>query len=258
MERARPYLLEVELARGTLNRIRNQLATWEQAGLVIPEPIRKRLSNITEVFSRAATSQPDQKKAATLASEVLSEALSLTVALGAAYAQQALSIRHASGNKLVTLLGANLGEKPLEKRVAEHFTRTFNSAIVPMAWNQLAPDEDDYRWDLTETQLKWCKTNDMKICSGPLVSLDGENIPDWLVLWEDDLENLTGLIAQHVRAVVQRFRGRLHVWQAASRVNSGSFLGLSRQDTMRLAICAGRTGQVAQASRMCETTLNNT
>ena len=236
MERARPYLLEVELARGTLNRIRNQLATWEQAGLVIPEPIRKRLSNITEVFSRAATSQPDQKKAATLASEVLSEALSLTVALGAAYAQQALSIRHASGNKLVTLLGANLGEKPLEKRVAEHFTRTFNSAIVPMAWNQLAPDEDDYRWDLTETQLKWCKTNDMKICSGPLVSLDGENIPDWLVLWEDDLENLTGLIAQHVRAVVQRFRGRLHVWQAASRVNSGSFLGLSRQDTMRLAI----------------------
>ena len=109
MERTRPYLLEVELARGTLNRIRNQLAAWEQAGLVIPEPIRKRLSDVTEVFSRAVTSQPDPKHAANLASEVLSEGLSLTVALGAAYAQQALATRHASGSKLVTMLGANLG-----------------------------------------------------------------------------------------------------------------------------------------------------
>ena len=67
MERSRPYLLEVELARGTLNRIRNQLATWEQAGLVIPDPIRKRLSEVTEVFSRAVTSQPDQQRAAKLA-----------------------------------------------------------------------------------------------------------------------------------------------------------------------------------------------
>ena len=236
MERSRPYLLEVELARGTLNRIRNQLANWEQAGLVIPDPIRKRLSEVTEVFSRAVTSQLDQQQAAKLASEVLAEGLSLTVALGAAYAQQALSMRHASGNKLVTLLGANLGEKPLETPVADHFTQTFNSAIVPMAWNQLVRDEGEYNWDLTEAQIKWCKANDMKICSGPLVSLDGANIPDWLVLWEEDLENLTELIAQHVRSVVQRFRGRLHVWQAVSRVNSNTFLGLSRQDTMRLAI----------------------
>ena len=236
MERSRPYLLEVELARGTLNRIRNQLANWEQAGLVIPDPIRKRLSEVTEVFSRAVTSQLDQQQAAKLASEVLAEGLSLTVALGAAYAQQALSMRHASGNKLVTLLGANLGEKPLETPVADHFTQTFNSAIVPMAWNQLVRDEGEYNWDLTEAQIKWCKANDMKICSGPLVSLDGANIPDWLVLWEEDLENLTEFIAQHVRSVVQRFRGRLHVWQAVSRVNSNTFLGLSRQDTMRLAI----------------------
>ena len=236
MERDRAYLLEVELARGTLNRIRNQLAAWEQAGLVIPDPIRKRLSDVTEVFSRAVTSQPDPAQAATLASEVLTEGLSLTVALGAAYAQQALAMRHASGNKLITLLGANLGGRPLDNQVAEHFVRTFNSAIVPMAWDQLERDEGEHSWDLTDAQIAWSKTNNMKICSGPLVYLDGAHIPDWLVLWEEDLENLMGLIAQHVRSVVQRYQGRLHVWQAASRVNSGCFLGLSRQDTMRLAI----------------------
>ena len=40
MERDQAYLLEVELARGTLNRIRNQVANWEQVGMIIPEPIR--------------------------------------------------------------------------------------------------------------------------------------------------------------------------------------------------------------------------
>ena len=236
MERDRAYVLEVELARGTLNRIRNQLAAWEQAGLVIPEPIRARLSSTTETFSRAVTSQPDPNRAAKLASEVLSEGLSLTVALGAAYAQQALAMRHASGNKLVTLIGANLGTMPLDGPTAEHFIKTFNSATVPMGWDQLEREEGQYNWELTEKQIAWCQANEMKICSGPLVCLDGTQTPDWLVLWEEDRENLTGLIAQHVRQVVQRYRGRLHVWQATSRVNSGSFLGLSRQDTMRLAV----------------------
>ena len=208
MERDRAYVLEVELARGTLNRIRNQLAAWEQAGLVIPEPIRTRLSSTTETFSRAVTSQPDPNRAAKLASEVLSEGLSLTVALGAAYAQQALAMRHASGNKLVTLIGANLGNMPLDGSTAEHFIKTFNSATVPMGWDQLEREEGQYNWELTEKQIAWCQANEMKICSGPLVCLDGTQTPDWLVLWEEDRENLTGLIAQHVRQVVQRYRGR--------------------------------------------------
>ena len=236
MERDRAYLLEVELARGTLNRIRNQLANWELAGLVIPEPVRTRLSHATETFSRVVTSQSDQERAAKLATEVLSEALSLIVTLGATYAQQALAMRHASGNRLVTLIGANLGNVPLEESMADHFLKTFNSAVVPMRWAQLEQAEGQHDWALTEQQLAWCQAHEIKICSGPLVCLDGSQTPDWLVLWDGDLENLTGLIAQHVRKVVQRYRGRLHVWQAASRANSESFMGLSRQDTMRLSV----------------------
>ena len=50
MERDQAYLLEVELARGTLNRIRNQVANWEQVGMIIPEPIRTRLTGAIETF----------------------------------------------------------------------------------------------------------------------------------------------------------------------------------------------------------------
>ena len=37
MERDAPYLLEVELARGMLNNLRNQIAQWEMMGLVVPD-----------------------------------------------------------------------------------------------------------------------------------------------------------------------------------------------------------------------------
>jgi len=40
MEREPRYHLPVELARGTLNRVRNQLAAWEQAGLVLADTVR--------------------------------------------------------------------------------------------------------------------------------------------------------------------------------------------------------------------------
>src|SRR5262245_2118125 len=35
MERPKPYNLPIELARGTVNRIRNQASTWQTAGMVI-------------------------------------------------------------------------------------------------------------------------------------------------------------------------------------------------------------------------------
>ena len=236
MERDEPYLLEVELARGTLNRIRNQLANWELVGMVIAEPIRTRLSAATETFSRAATSQNDAVQASDLAAEVLAESLAITVSLGTTYAQQTLAKRHAAGSKLVTLLGANLGSVPLDDSLARYFLGTFNSAIAPMSWDHVEGDESQYDWKLSDSQLDWCKTHALKICSGPLVQLDGTEIPDWLYLWEGDLENVMSLVGQYVRAVVSRYRGQLHVWQAASRINSGSFLGLSRQDTLRVAI----------------------
>ena len=36
MEREKPYLLQVELARGTIHRTRGQLAQWQAAGLALP------------------------------------------------------------------------------------------------------------------------------------------------------------------------------------------------------------------------------
>ena len=41
-EREKPYHLQVELARGKLNQVRNQIAEWQSIGLAVPQRRRRR------------------------------------------------------------------------------------------------------------------------------------------------------------------------------------------------------------------------
>jgi hypothetical protein len=59
MERERPYLLDVELARGLIQRLRTRLFIWEWLGLKTPPELSERLRAATALFSRAATLQHD-------------------------------------------------------------------------------------------------------------------------------------------------------------------------------------------------------
>ena len=67
-ERAEPYDLAVELARGKLNDVRNQLADWRQMGLRCPPSSTTSWSSPRRPFVRAATSrdqpEPSRSRAA--------------------------------------------------------------------------------------------------------------------------------------------------------------------------------------------------
>ena len=71
MERDRPYLLEVELARGMLNNLRNQIGQWEMMGLIVPASLRGKIAEATSDFSRGASNQDDIEGAAKYASHSL-------------------------------------------------------------------------------------------------------------------------------------------------------------------------------------------
>src|SRR5262249_7578993 len=60
-ERPAPYVLAVELARGKLNDLRNQLAEWMQMGLQSSPELEQALDTAQHAFIRAATStdQPE-------------------------------------------------------------------------------------------------------------------------------------------------------------------------------------------------------
>ena len=52
VERRHPYLLSLELARGTLNRLRTYAFVWPALGLVMPDALAAMLSEATKALGR--------------------------------------------------------------------------------------------------------------------------------------------------------------------------------------------------------------
>src|SRR5690606_7533507 len=114
----------------------------------------------------------------------------------------------------------------------------FNTAIVPFSWSQIESDEGRRDWTLCDAQIQWCQTAGVRVCGGPLLELSRSALPDWLFLWEGDFENLLAVAGDHVRAVVQRYRGKASFWNVAGRLMTGEALGLDDEQKLRLIVRA--------------------
>ena len=82
MERDRPYDLAVEVARGTVNRLRSKAETWNLAGLRLSDNLASQIRAAGQSFIRAATSQQDPEAAAVVAQTAIRQALDAMTLLG--------------------------------------------------------------------------------------------------------------------------------------------------------------------------------
>jgi hypothetical protein len=241
MERERPYLLEVELARGTVYRLRNQIFGWEGLGLVIPAELREQTRQATRALAHSATAQEDLTAAAQFAEEALRLATQSAFQLTDIFAEQALAMRLRQGTKLGTLLGVQLPHETPPVAIANRLPNTFNLVSLPFSWRGIEATEGHRRWGIADAQVNWAQTIGLKVAGGPLIEFDERRVPDWTYLWEGDFESLATLMVEHVRAVVKRYRGRVNLWQVASRMNRGHVLALSEEQRLQIVARAVRT-----------------
>lgn len=245
MEREKPYQLEVELARGLVFRLRDQLAAWETLGLKTREDVIQGVAKATQDFSRAAVSQgTDPKAAAAHARDAIDTAADAACRLSDLYAEQALALRMANDQRLTTLLGVRLSGKAPRGEKATKLSETFNLVNVPCDWGAVEPSEGRREWSASDKPIEWARAEGMRVCVGPLLEFDERLLPDWAYLFEGDLDMLTSLMTGHVRAAVQRYRGKAQLWHVASKINRDKVLSLS--DEQRLQIVASAVRLIRQ------------
>ena len=244
MEREAPYLLEVELARGLIFRLRDQLAAWEHLGLVAPEALKKQTAEASSRFLRATNRQDSPAEAARISREAIEVGAEAAFHLTRVYADQALAIRQNNGQKLTTLLGVRLADETPRDEIAMSLGKTFNLASIPCGWGVIEPSEGKIDWSRSDALIEWSHTHGMRVCGGPLLEFDEHQLPDWAYLWEGDVDTLASLMIGHVRNVAERYRGRVQLWHVASRVNREGVLSLS--DEQRLQIVAGAVRALRQ------------
>jgi hypothetical protein len=233
MERDEPYLLDVELARGVIQRMRSRIFLWESTGFAVNDEALKQLREICRKFSTAATRQSQLNEAGELANESLDAALSCSKRIASEYAEQSLNHRRAQSLPS-TLMGVSLGPTAPPVAMRRRLLDACNLIQIPLAWRSIESREGRHDWKPSDDQLGWCQAAGLKVAGGPLLRMDDRGAPDWMVLWEGDYDNLTRLILEHVQAVVTRYAGRVHLWHVASRVNNGTLLSLSEEQRLNL------------------------
>ena len=242
MERGEPYLLQVELARGTLNRLRNQLAAWESMGMQTPAPLRASLAAAHEHLSWATTRKHEQVEAAARAELAIRAALDGVWQLNEAYVAQSLAARHQQSGKLSTLLGVNVGGAVPTGAVSRELSAAFNTVQVPFTWRDIEARQGVRDWKLCDAQIEWCRAAGFKVCGGPLLAIDKWSLPDWMYLWgEEDLESFHSCVAEHIQEVVNRYRGKVHLWLCAAGLNVENDFGHAEDERLRLAVMAIET-----------------
>jgi hypothetical protein len=234
MERAKAYNLPVELARGTLNRLRNQVWAWQASGMTIPAAFSESLHAATAAFSRAATAQGDLPNSHAHADEAIRLGLEAIDILVREYAQQVLTIRRTQQGPLGTLLAARLQER-LQGDAQARFLAACNTALVGIHWPDLEPQEGVLHWDQTDRLVAWCQENSVRLCLGPLLRMDKHSLPDWLFL-EEGYDEVQAAVLSLIDAVVKRYRGKVQLWHVAARMNQDGAFSYSEEQRLRLVV----------------------
>jgi hypothetical protein len=248
MERAAPYLFQVELARGKINQLRSQAADWRAGGLQMPAELNQRIGETSIAFGRAAT-QGTSDQALQQAQQVLSQGYLTSDELVRVYIEQVFQVRHQRQPKFETILSCRLGESVPPGSVAEELRAACTGVYLPTSWKSIQPNEGEYCWDAPDALLAWAEKQQLDMVAGPLIDFSPNRLPGWLRSWERDLHGIAGFMGDYVQKVVGRYHERIRCWQLTTASNCAAVLSLSEDELLWLTV------KLADAARQIDSGL---
>ena len=231
-----PYVLPVELARGTVGRLRNQVEAWKQIGINAPAEVTEKVSTATQALCRAVTSEQESLFAAQAAQDAITDSLDAIYMMMRAFSEYSLT---RSGKRNV-FMAVNLGKRPGHTFPSD-ILGAINTAVVPFSWSETEGSSEAGSNEVFAEQVRWCRKLGLRICGGPLLNFDRNGLPDWLYLWEDDPEALQSYMLKYVESTVREFAGKVSLWHAWAGLNNGQAMNFGEELRLRIGVAALET-----------------
>jgi len=235
-ERDEPYVLSVELARGRLGLVRDQMALWQQSGMEITDEAVAALTEAQAKFRLAACGGVETAVPADARPAALAAACHASKVLVESYVRQRLALRRRRSAHLPILLGCSLGGMRPALAGDKAFVSTFTAATAAVEWRRIESSQGDYEWTLQDEQVEFATRNRLVTIGGPLLDFGPQGMPDWLWKWGRDYYALQSFVSDFVETAITRYASRVRVWEIAARANTGGGLGLDEEH--RLALTA--------------------
>lgn len=230
------YDMAVEIARGTVSRLRNQTAEWQRVGLRLPDKFFPLAEDALSNFLRAVTGGHDSSKQFRHAQQAINLSVDASVLLCNTFAAQSLEARRQGEGRLSTLLGVGLdSELPLAP-FADAIQKAFNLLCVPADFGRVESSSGKSNYEVFDQQVEWAQKANKKICLGPVVDFRPGGLPQWMVMLGEGYETILNSACDYARATVERYRGRVHIWNAACGLNVPSEMDWSDEEVLRMAV----------------------
>lgn len=234
-EQDEPYLLAVELARGKLGLIRDQLAAWQQVGMGVPDEAGGLLRRAHAGLCRAACAQTEPAEAFALADEALVAICEASERLAEAYIRQRLAVRRRKSPHLPVLLSCPLGWMRPGAAWEKSFATAFTATAASIGWRAVELKQGEYDWTLADEQVEFAERSRLIPVGGPVIDFGRGGMPDWLWQWGHDYYALQSFVSDFVETAIGRYAGRVRLWEIVARANAGGALQLDEEQRLMLA-----------------------
>src|SRR5258708_4559415 len=154
-ERQQSYVLAVELARGKIVQVRNQLAVWQAAGMAIPDDFVPLHREAHRLLARSVAVQHDPAEASEFAQQAIIKECEAAEVLTRSYVEQRLEVRHRQYPQLPPVFGCSLGDSPLAPEQQQQFLAGFNGAARPFPWTHSDAEKRHYPWENDDVPSTW-------------------------------------------------------------------------------------------------------
>lgn len=250
-ERAQPYHLLTELARGKVNQVRNQAADWQSLGLLLSDEMLQALKASSLAFAHTVCQPNSQEDADRLGLHALTTGIQTGEALIDTYLEQVLQTRKGNQGTIPFYLSCAL-DTPLSGQAEELFLSTFNSVRIPFNWKLIEPRESSYQWDRYDALVSWARQHRLQIEGGPVVDLSPSRMPGWLDQNKGDSQSLANLLLDYLEATLLRYKSDIAFWTITANAHDTSQLAIDDEDQIWLnAQLLSAAKQVHPDGRFC-------
>ncbi|WP_460182407.1 hypothetical protein [Thermopirellula anaerolimosa] len=226
IERERPYALPLELARGKVGRLLNQISDWKTLGYQSPTAAEETASEAAACFAQAVVLRSDSERSRKLAQAALELAVRAGETALDAFIDQALAAIRMRQSHRPIWCGVEQGRTVLsaeERKLLDEFS---NAAMLRVTWRDCEPEEGQFTFDLLDRLLYLCREQRRPRSVGPLISLLPEELPDWLTA-DIPAEEIQRRALKFLTALLRAYRGKVDLWEAVGPLRPANPFGWS-------------------------------
>lgn len=232
----RPYSLMAELARGTVFRMKNQCSEWQRIGLKLPSEFFPLSEQALNHLLHALTTRENTAKQEQYAQAAIDCSTEASVLLCDAFSTQVLDTRLQNEGRFSTLLGCRVQPQMDIESISDALKTAFNMLSVDADLNAIESASGQRSYAIADRQIEWAHQNGHRVCVGPLLNFKPGGLPRWMVMFDQGFEMVMKVACEHALETVERFKGKVHLWNCAVGLNAPGEMHWSDEEVLRMSV----------------------